>query len=168
MKRSDNTPSDRGSTTSTIVICHAGKTKKALYEILGRMNCEVCEITSLGDLLTFLKDSDYSSLHFSDNHHNGPREPYTAPGGAGQIFDGTQDVPSSTLQSKTTESDFFARSTDNMTLREIEAIHIRNTLTRCGWKCKLAARELGIDRTTLYRKMKKFGIFRKEPKTPGR
>ncbi len=44
------------------------------------------------------------------------------------------------------------------TLAEIETAHIRATLDGCGWRCRAAARLLGIDRSTLYRKMKKYDI----------
>jgi len=44
------------------------------------------------------------------------------------------------------------------TISEIERDHIIITLKKCGWKCNTAAKLLGIDRTTLYRKMRKYGI----------
>lgn len=44
------------------------------------------------------------------------------------------------------------------TLNEIEKEHIVATLKKCGWSCKTAAKLLGINRTTIYRKMKKYGI----------
>ncbi len=46
------------------------------------------------------------------------------------------------------------------TISEIERDHIIITLKKCGWNCKTTAKLLGIDRTTLYRKMKKYGITR--------
>jgi len=45
-------------------------------------------------------------------------------------------------------------------LSDIEREHILNTLFKCNWKCKETARLLGIDRSTLYRKMAKFGLTR--------
>ena len=48
------------------------------------------------------------------------------------------------------------------TLSEVEREHIIATLNKCGWRYKTTAKILGIDRTTLYRKMKKFEITRKE------
>ncbi len=146
-----------------MVICHGDKTKKALYEILDRMNCSVCEVTSLNDLLTYLENSEYAYLRFSENHPEGPLESYmirpthttrTAPP------KGDSDDPQSRQQLHPGESFIFTRSTDHMSLHDIEEVHIRNTLIRCKWKFKAAARELGIDRTTLYRKMKKLGIGR--------
>ncbi|SFM38826.1 sigma 54-interacting transcriptional regulator [Thermodesulforhabdus norvegica] len=41
---------------------------------------------------------------------------------------------------------------------EIEKALIRNTLEQCRWNRTLAARQLGISRTTLWRKIKLFGI----------
>ena len=48
--------------------------------------------------------------------------------------------------------------TFHLTLSEVERDHIIKTLMRCEWRCKTAAKLLGIDRSTLYRKMKKYGI----------
>ena len=48
------------------------------------------------------------------------------------------------------------------TLSEIEKKHIIETLEKCDWRCKTAAKLLGINRTTIYRKMKKYGIVRKK------
>lgn len=44
------------------------------------------------------------------------------------------------------------------TLGEIEARAIRETLERNNWNLSAAARELGIDRSTIWRKMKKLGL----------
>jgi transcriptional regulator with GAF, ATPase, and Fis domain len=74
-----------------------------------------------------------------------------------------------------TTSDIFIISTDltsckigknshkqslnkHLTLSEVEREHIITTLNKCSWRCKTAAKLLGINRTTLYRKMKKYGI----------
>ena len=43
-------------------------------------------------------------------------------------------------------------------LCDVEADHIRNVLENCGWNISRSARQLGIDRGTLCRKMKKYGI----------
>lgn len=45
-----------------------------------------------------------------------------------------------------------------MTLEEMERDHIVHTLQTNGWQIQHAAKELGIDRSTLYRKMKKYNI----------
>jgi PAS domain S-box-containing protein len=48
--------------------------------------------------------------------------------------------------------------TDGRTLKEIEKRAIRQTLERNNWKRMVTARELGIDKNTLRRKMKRLGI----------
>jgi DNA-binding NtrC family response regulator len=56
------------------------------------------------------------------------------------------------------------RSTDEptpapaRTLAEIEAVAIRDALRRNDWNRLATARELGIDKTTLWRKLKRLGI----------
>jgi DNA-binding NtrC family response regulator len=44
------------------------------------------------------------------------------------------------------------------TLTEIERAHIQRTLERCRWNQSQAARELGIHRTTLAKKIEEFGL----------
>ena len=44
------------------------------------------------------------------------------------------------------------------TLEEVEVRFIRECLERNGWRRLATARELGIDKTTLWRKMKRFGL----------
>jgi transcriptional regulator of acetoin/glycerol metabolism len=44
------------------------------------------------------------------------------------------------------------------TLGEVERKHIMHTMKLCGSEYKIASRLLGINRSTLYRKMKKYGI----------
>jgi DNA-binding NtrC family response regulator len=46
----------------------------------------------------------------------------------------------------------------NNTLREVEKIHIRQILTDNDWNIARSAKILGIDRTTLYSKIKRHGI----------
>ncbi len=50
-------------------------------------------------------------------------------------------------------------STD-MTLDEIEKEYIRRVVEAVGWNKNRAAKTLGIDRTTLYTKIKKYGLVR--------
>ncbi|MFC1528598.1 helix-turn-helix domain-containing protein [Candidatus Latescibacterota bacterium] len=52
------------------------------------------------------------------------------------------------------------------TLSEIEKEHIIATLEKCSWQRKISAKLLGINRTTLYRKMKMYGITSGK-KSPG-
>jgi transcriptional regulator of acetoin/glycerol metabolism len=44
--------------------------------------------------------------------------------------------------------------TNGLTLRQLEAAHIRNTLRRCHGNRTAAARELGINPSTLFRKLR--------------
>jgi len=46
----------------------------------------------------------------------------------------------------------------NGTLEQIEGIRIAEALREAGWNKKLAARKLGIHRSTLYKKIEKYGI----------
>jgi DNA-binding NtrC family response regulator len=49
---------------------------------------------------------------------------------------------------------------DNMTIEAMEKLMIRATLRRTGGNVKEAAASLGIDRSTLYEKLKRFGVER--------
>lgn len=44
------------------------------------------------------------------------------------------------------------------TLMEVEREHIRQTLENCDWNISRSAKQLGIDRSTLYSKIKKYGL----------
>ncbi|HVN76513.1 MAG TPA: sigma-54 dependent transcriptional regulator [Thermoanaerobaculaceae bacterium] len=48
----------------------------------------------------------------------------------------------------------------NLSLSAVEEAHIRQILAACSYNVAQAARELDIDRVTLYNKMKKYGIER--------
>ncbi len=50
-----------------------------------------------------------------------------------------------------------------LTLKEFEKAHIRKTLETLDWNISGAAKMLGIDRTTLSRKMKRHGLLRPSP-----
>jgi transcriptional regulator with PAS, ATPase and Fis domain len=50
------------------------------------------------------------------------------------------------------------RCHDSMTLKALEALHIRDALRRCRGNRKAAARQLGIDPSTLFRKIKSLQI----------
>jgi len=47
-------------------------------------------------------------------------------------------------------------------LAEVEKTHIIQTLERCGWNHSRAAEALGIGRTTLWRKLKEYGLDRSD------
>jgi len=57
------------------------------------------------------------------------------------------------------KKDSIQFSTD-MTLKEIEKSAIEQALMRNEWKTMATARELGIDKNTLRRKIKRLGIIR--------
>ncbi|MGH7310802.1 MAG: sigma-54-dependent transcriptional regulator [Candidatus Rokuibacteriota bacterium] len=46
------------------------------------------------------------------------------------------------------------------TLSELERVHVLQTLERCGWNHSRTAEALGIGRTTLWRKLKEYGLER--------
>jgi len=152
-------------TRCTIVICHSEKIKTTLFEILERMKCETCEISSLNDLLDFLQDSNFSFLHFSEVTNE---DSILFMEGNPAIYSKEDPLPESQTSGKIHLKDNTGHSKDSvyksnhMTLGEIEKIYIIKTLKSCGWKCKTAAKLLGINRTTLYRKMKKYGIIREK------
>jgi transcriptional regulator with PAS, ATPase and Fis domain len=54
------------------------------------------------------------------------------------------------------------KNTDNKSMRGIEAAFLTNALKRNQWDRRKTALELGIHRTSLYRKMRAFGIYSDE------
>jgi DNA-binding NtrC family response regulator len=52
-------------------------------------------------------------------------------------------------------------------LEEVERAHIERVLEESAWNLSRTARILGIDRTTLYNKLKRYGLKRQEPVTDG-
>jgi len=150
-------------TKCTVVICHREGIKSALVEILQRMNCEICEISSLDDLLAYLQDSNFTFLEFSEISQDNPFKTYTfhaLESTPENISLKTEFSEKSLLKAKIGITGLLPNKSNHMTLSEMEKIHITNTLDRTDWNCKTAAKQLGIDRTTLYRKMKKYGIKR--------
>lgn len=65
-------------------------------------------------------------------------------------------------QAATGEAVFVATSGDH-TLAERERRAILETLGRTGWRLATAARDLGISRTTLWRRLKEYGV-RRDPR----
>jgi DNA-binding NtrC family response regulator len=147
----------------TVVICHREEIKTTLFEILKRMNCEVCEVSTLDDLLNYIQSSDFTFYEFTEipqedsyhilhaNHKTPLRDSPTINKGMSK---------KSSVHEHTTTHPAKLRKYNHITLGEIEKLHIINTLEACNWKIKTAAKLLGIDRTTLYRKIKKYGIPR--------
>jgi len=56
--------------------------------------------------------------------------------------------------------EMLAKGPEGDSLAEIEEAHVRRILVERGWNVTRAAKVLGIDRVTLYNKMKKYGIER--------
>jgi transcriptional regulator of acetoin/glycerol metabolism len=56
-------------------------------------------------------------------------------------------------------SDHALNVANCLTLREVEKRAIQEALARNSWKRVATARELGIDKNTLRRKIKRFGIL---------
>jgi two-component system response regulator HydG len=52
-------------------------------------------------------------------------------------------------------------------LEEVERVHIERVLEETAWNLSRTARILGIDRTTLYNKLRRYGLKRQEPVTDG-
>jgi two-component system, NtrC family, response regulator HydG len=53
-------------------------------------------------------------------------------------------------------------------LEDIEKVHIERVLTESGWNLSRSARVLGIDRTTLYNKIKRYNLRSEDAGTPAR
>ncbi len=49
---------------------------------------------------------------------------------------------------------------EDLTLEEVERLHIQRVLAKHGWSAARAAKSLGISRSTLWRKMAKYGLKR--------
>ena len=144
----------------TLAICHDGDIKTTLYEILDRMNCTIREVSSLEDLLSFLQSSEFSRIDLSDRSDDDPlvlpadfqsapsAPPHDAPGKS----------RTSRSKSKNNSPNASVYRSQFLTIAELDKVYIERTLAACGGNRKSAAKLLGIDRTTLYRKIKKYGI----------
>ncbi len=67
-----------------------------------------------------------------------------------------RDLPLGTApEHRAPESDSFSRS-----LADVEKVHLQRVLDEAGWNISRAARELDIDRTTLYAKIRRYGLER--------
>jgi transcriptional regulator with GAF, ATPase, and Fis domain len=132
----------------TVAICHSEEIKDTLFDILDRMKCSVCDISSLEDLLKFVQNSEFDYLQFSDKES----EPL------GGLLDNHGYVHGSKISEGSQENGDIFPKYQRHTLFEIEKVIVLNALNRCEWNKKASAKLLGIDRTTLYRKIKKFGL----------
>ncbi|MGE0378848.1 MAG: sigma 54-interacting transcriptional regulator, partial [Planctomycetaceae bacterium] len=75
----------------------------------------------------------------------------------------SQEPPPAPPADAASESDVWMRILDQeVSLESLEEQFISATLERHGWNKSATARQLGIERTTLDRKVKKYGIVRQE------
>jgi DNA-binding NtrC family response regulator len=70
---------------------------------------------------------------------------------------GLEELPTTVRQRR---SPAVAATEKPTTLEEVERRHIEIVLKAVGWNKARAARKLGIDRATLYRKLSRFGLDR--------
>ena len=74
-------------------------------------------------------------------------------------MDGSRPVRILTPEQVESENQSEARLRPR-TLAELEMVHVSRVLDESGWNMTRAARVLGIDRGTLYHKVRKFGLER--------
>jgi glutamyl-tRNA reductase len=67
------------------------------------------------------------------------------------------DLPPAVVKGKSWKNDQFYSK--NLTLKELERNHIAATLEQHNWNYELVTKILGIGRTTLWRKMKVYGLY---------
>jgi len=74
---------------------------------------------------------------------------------------GKDDLPEMLFRQKTDQSDVFRNfaTTLKEALLEPEKVHIMQVLKEVGWNKQKAAKKLGVNRTTLYNKLRKYNIF---------
>jgi len=147
----------------TVVICHGEKTKHALFEILQRINCTIREVSTIGDLLRYIKHSPVTFLQFSEPLQENilyKQLLRAIEKGSTESSPGTDITKKSHGTSRADTPQVVVYKSNRITLSEMEGLHIVVTLSRCGWIYSITAKQLGIDRTTLYRKLKKYGIVR--------
>ena len=134
----------------TVAICHTEEIKETLFYILDRMKCSIRDISSLDDIINLVQDSDFEYLQFSDRTSSQ----------RGIFLETNENNNSQTIKGNDNKGD--ASVYQKFTLFEIEKFIILNTLNKCCWNKKAAAKILGIDRATIYRKIKKLGIIKPE------
>jgi DNA-binding NtrC family response regulator len=73
------------------------------------------------------------------------------------VAKGSQLTPKNFLLSQSDEKPEY---NDRLSLQEIEKTHILNVLQQKNWNISETARTLGIDRVTIYKKLKRYGLKR--------
>lgn len=155
----------KSSDKCNLLICRCVETQRAFFELLEQMKCKVKEITSLNDLLMRARDSQLILLEFSEISQDIPPKPYMVyfPENVSEENRSVIKVFIDSIMNETESNpELFSRKFNYLTLSEVEKIQIINMLNRCEWNFKTTAKQLGINRTTLYRKIKKYGIKRKK------
>ena len=133
----------------TVVVFQGDNVSSAISEVKKRGGCEVFKITSFDDMVSFLKKTDFFSLRFAVNSDRIAFDTFL--NSIDQQKSSIEfDDPASQIQRS------YKRAPK--TIHDMEKQHIIKTLHLCKWKYKSAAQVLGINRTTLYRKIKKYNI----------
>ncbi len=79
---------------------------------------------------------------------------------------GSDSIGTADLSSRIRQRAPFAETEALESLEVVERLHILNTLERVGWNRKKAAKVLRISTTTLWRRLKEFGIDGANPERP--
>jgi PAS domain S-box-containing protein len=75
-----------------------------------------------------------------------------------ELIINTETIPLNLNNKISIKNDKDAATSENMSLEELEHIHIKRALKKYGYNITHASNALGISRNTLYRKMEKYGI----------
>ncbi len=133
----------------TVAVFQEKNAGTTLSDLQKKTECDVFEISSFGDFVSFLKKIDVSSLEYTDTNAKKSFDAFLNSIDS-HVISSETDNPSGQLQRS------YKRAPK--TIHDIEKQHIIKTLQLCKWKYKTTAQALGINRTTLYRKMKKYNI----------
>lgn len=133
----------------TVAVFQGENADAALSDVQKKSGCDVFEISSFDDFAAFLRKTDVSFLKHADTNVKKSFDVFLNAIDSHKISSET-DNPSGQMQRP------YKRAPK--TIHDIEKQHIIKTLQLCKWKYKTTAQALGINRTTLYRKMKKYNI----------
>ena len=134
-----------------------------LSDLLERSGLKVSRASSLSDLENCVRDNFSMILRLQgDTDQNMLPDMISSLSGKSlsSSFTVITSKELSLLKKSLKKSDwqYSEKHRNQKTLGEIEKEHIILTLNEYGWKYKTTAKHLGIDRSTLYRKLKKYGI----------
>jgi len=77
------------------------------------------------------------------------------------------DEPEKARSQKNGRAPIAAEGVELITLEEVERRHVLRVLEACGGNRTDAAKILGLDRKTLYRKLLRWGVNKESPKLDG-